>query len=39
MKQKIRANYFKECRFYIEIEEKMKKLEGNLGSKSKTKKE
>ncbi len=45
MTEKSRANYFKERRkatktFYVEIEkEKMEKLESNLSSKSKTKKE
>jgi len=45
MKEKSRANYFKERRkstkaFYVEIEkEKMEKFEDNLNSKSKSKKE
>nr|DAN02505.1 MAG TPA: hypothetical protein [Caudoviricetes sp.] len=45
MTEKSRADYFKERRkstkaFYVEIEkEKMEKLESNLSSKSKSKKE
>lgn len=45
MAEKSRADYFKERRkstkaFYVEIEkEKMEKLESNLSSKSKSKKE
>ena len=45
MKEKSRANYFKERRkstkaFYVEVEkEKMEKFEDNLNSKSKSKKE